>query len=98
MDNSTIQANFNLIDKLLGRKTMHHAELKGWIAPEYCGSRKGKSVISQAVHKTLHTILFDNIGCHNDAIRYCILLLQSPIDAWVWHHHQWSVCWKVFRI
>ena len=47
------EADFNFNNKILGRRTINHAEKINDIAPEQYGSRKGKSACDQALHKTL---------------------------------------------
>ena len=47
------EADFNFNNKILGRRTINHAEAIQDIAPEQYGSRKGKSACDQALHKTL---------------------------------------------
>ena len=48
-----MEADFNYNNKLLGEKTMYHAEQTKPLAPEQYGSRKGKSAIDQTIHKAL---------------------------------------------
>ena len=47
------EADFNYNNKLLGRRTLQHAETQKMIAKEQYGSRAGESVIDHAVHKQL---------------------------------------------
>ena len=66
------EADFNFNNKILGRRTLQHAEAINEIAPEQYGSRKKKSAIDQALHKK---ITYDIIRqtklpgalCSNDA-------------------------------
>ena len=66
------EADFNFNNKLLGRRTIQHAEELEAIAPEQYGSRKHKSAITQALHKR---VTYDIIRqtktpgalCSNDA-------------------------------
>jgi hypothetical protein len=47
------EADFNFNNKLLGKKTIQHAEDHQLLAKEQYGSRKGKSAIEHAIHKKL---------------------------------------------
>ena len=72
-----MEVNFNFNNKLLGKKTMYHAEAKNQIAPEQYGSRKGKISIDQAVHKTLTN---DIIRQHRMSAMICSNNAKSCYD------------------
>jgi len=52
------KADFNQLNKFVGRKMMHHAEQYGLVAGEQYGSRHGHSSITQSLNKHL---TFDHI-------------------------------------
>ena len=66
------EADFNQLNKYIGKQMMSHAELHGLVAAEQYGSRHGRSSITQSLNKRL---TFDNIRqlrqaaiiCSNDA-------------------------------
>ena len=66
------ESDFKFNNKILGRRTINHAEKINDIAPEQYGSRKGKSAVDQAVHKCLtYNIIrqtkLPGAMCSNDA-------------------------------
>ena len=67
-----LEADFNLLNKKLGRDLMMQAEKFHQIAPEQFGSRKRHSAIDQVIIKTLFDDILrikrqDGYLCSNDA-------------------------------
>jgi Reverse transcriptase (RNA-dependent DNA polymerase) len=48
-----LEADFNFLNKLIGKRVMKHAEEMGSLAPEQYGSRKRKSALLHATNKQL---------------------------------------------
>jgi hypothetical protein len=48
-----MEPDFNLANKILGRRLMKNAESHGTLAPEQFGSRKRKCAINHAINKQL---------------------------------------------
>lgn len=66
------EADFNFNNKLLGKRTLRHAEVNNLLPKEQYGSRKGKSAINHALHKRLTYDIMrqgrcDGVLCSNDA-------------------------------
>ena len=67
------EADFNYNNKILGRRTLQHAEAQHMIAKEQYGSRAGKCAIDHVVHKRLtYDIMrqtrINGALCSNDAM------------------------------
>ena len=79
------EADFNFNNKVLGRRTIQHAEDIEELAPEQYGSRKSKSAIDQALHKRLtydvmRQLRKPGILCSND-IKSCYDRILHSIAA-----------------
>jgi hypothetical protein len=66
------EVDFNFNNKILGKMTLHHAEMTGALAKEQYGSRKGKWAIDHAIHKRLTYDILRKLRapgalCSNDA-------------------------------
>ena len=70
-------ADFNYMNKMMGRITMKHAEKAGSIAPERFGSRKHKSAILHAFNKAL---CFDYIQVSKTDASLAVLDAKSCYD------------------
>ncbi len=67
-----LEADFNFNNKILGKRTMEHAERNNLIAKEQYGSRPGKNSIKHAIHKRmtydiLRQLRIPGALCSNDA-------------------------------
>jgi Reverse transcriptase (RNA-dependent DNA polymerase) len=67
-----MEADFNFLNKVIGKRVMEKAEQSGSIAPEQFGSRKQKSSIHHAVNKQLTTDIL-----RQDRKSFCLITLDA---------------------
>lgn len=72
-----LEADFNYMNKLIGKRVMHNAEAHNNIAPEQYGSRKRKSSI---IHATNKQLTFDIQNTRKQDSTLLILDAQSCFD------------------
>ena len=67
-----MEPDFNLLNKIIGKRVMRMAEQADSIAPEQFGSRKKKSAIIHALNKQLTTDIL-----RQDKTNFCLMILDA---------------------